>query len=101
MAVTGARVVLLTPLPAQPELEELVRDDRAPRRDFVELARTLGAEVVDTARVAADSDPVVRLMRSRLGPAGGQVIWAYRHRRECVVCYSDAERVGIPLALLF
>jgi glycosyltransferase involved in cell wall biosynthesis len=95
------RIVLLTPLPAEPELEAHVRDDRAPRRDFVELARTLGAEVVDAGRVEADTDPVVRLARHRVGPAWAQVIWAYRHRRDYDVCYSDAERVGIPLAALF
>jgi glycosyltransferase involved in cell wall biosynthesis len=101
MAGTGARIVLLTPLPAQPELEADVRDDRAPRRDFVDLARAIGAEVVDAGRVEADADPVVRRAGHRVGPAWAQVIWAYRHRREYDVCYSDAERVGIPLAALF
>jgi glycosyltransferase involved in cell wall biosynthesis len=97
----GARIVLLTPLPAQPELDHLVRHDQAPRRDFAELAETLGAHVVDAGWVAADPDRVVRLTQARLGAAGAQVMWAYRHRHEYDVCYSDAERVGIPLAAMF
>jgi glycosyltransferase involved in cell wall biosynthesis len=100
-ATSPWRIVLLTPLPPQLGLERLVRHDQAPRRDFVELARTLGAEIVDDGSIAADTDRAVQFARHRLGPAGAQVIWAYRHRHEYDVCFSDAERVGIPLAALF
>ena len=51
--------------------------------------------------IQTDRDPVVRVGAHRLAPAWAQVIWAYRHRHEYDVCYSDAERVGIPLAALF
>jgi glycosyltransferase involved in cell wall biosynthesis len=72
-----------------------------PRSDYVELARALDADVMDmqylAERAAAPSRALTR--RGRLVPA--QIIDAFLKQRRYEHIVARADRLGLPLALLF
>jgi glycosyltransferase involved in cell wall biosynthesis len=69
-----------------------------PRIDYFEIAQRVDAAIVDNATIGDHSDALDRLVRRWLGLAPAHALWAYRHRAQFDLFYSDAERVGLPLA---
>jgi glycosyltransferase involved in cell wall biosynthesis len=67
----------------------------------VELARTLGADVLDDRFMVERASTLARAVGRGLGLPAGQVAEAFlrRKRYEAIVAWAD--RLGLPLALLF
>lgn len=91
-------------VPGHPSVSELERAAAAgerPRRDYVELARTLEADVVDADYMATRATRVARIVAKLIGTEAAQVaeIYLLRRRYEHIVVFGD--RSGFPLALLF
>ena len=95
------RAVLLTVSGSIPhDLDREVADGRRPRADYRVIAEVTGADVVDV-EAARRASGVLGAVLHRLGGPGALLAWfAFRHRRNYDVLFTDGEQVGIPLALL-
>jgi glycosyltransferase involved in cell wall biosynthesis len=71
---------------------------RSPRKDFVELARAVDADVLDLDEVAARAR--WRLVQRLAGSAVALCATAFSRRARYDRIYCDGEHIGIPLALL-
>lgn len=75
-----------------------VAEGRWPRKDFLELARALDADVLDLA--ALDASPAARAARRVAGPAVAQALLAFARRGRYDRIFTDGEHIGLPLAAL-
>jgi glycosyltransferase involved in cell wall biosynthesis len=96
--------ILVTTFPESPPVSELERRaalGERPRKDYVELARALDADVVDYHYMMERSTPLARLVAWRAGLPAGQIVEAFwrRDRYDCVLAWAD--RLGFPLAMLY
>jgi glycosyltransferase involved in cell wall biosynthesis len=96
-------LILVTTYPGQPSCADLEREAAAgerPRKDYVELARILGAEVVDDTYLAMKSTPLARLVGRVAGRPAAQVIEAFLRGGDYDHVFAWPERIGLPLALI-
>jgi glycosyltransferase involved in cell wall biosynthesis len=96
--------ILVTSWWGQPTCEELAslaQLDRRPRTDYVELARRVNAEVIDSHHLVHRATPVARAISRTLGIVHGQVAEVFLRRRRYGHVLAWADRLGLPLALLF
>jgi glycosyltransferase involved in cell wall biosynthesis len=97
-AAPAQRVLLV--ITAQPDaaLPDQIARGEQPRRDYFELRRALGADLLLPADVAADR--VARLLARAAGVRVALAWLACRRRGAYDAIYTDGEGVGLPLALL-
>jgi glycosyltransferase involved in cell wall biosynthesis len=97
----GGRRVLLTVSGTVPtDVHEQVERGSRPRPDYVALAGTLGADVLDHARAREEGGASGRLVERLAGPHA-LLAWAsFRRRRDYTTIFSDGEQVGLPFAIL-
>src|SRR4051812_35538293 len=69
-----------------------------PRKDFLELAAALSADVIDLATV--ERQWTWRVLRRVAGTAAAQAWIAFTLRKRYDAIFTDGEHIGIPLALL-
>lgn len=100
----GRSVILLRAYPGQltcSELERLAANGERPRKDYVELARALDADVIDWDYMRTRAMPLARAISARAGFPSGQIVEVFlrqgRYQRIC----AWGELYGLPLALLF
>jgi len=96
--------IVVTSWPGQPgcgELERLAAADEGARNHYVELARTLQADVIDSHFMAERSTWQARLVMRRAGMVAGQVAEAALTQRRYQHIVAWADRIGLPLAFLF
>src|SRR3954470_17894489 len=94
------RVLITVSGMVDPDVERKVADGQVPRRDYLELARRLDADVVDLVEGRRRAGRLGRLVE-RVGGAGALLAWvAFRERSHYDAVFSDGEQVGLPLALL-
>jgi len=97
-------LILVSSYRGQPSCSELTRLAAAgqrPRKDYVEVARLLNADVVDSTYIEDNALPVARALAGTVGYPAGQVAEAaLRATRYDHIC-AWSERTGLPLALLF
>ena len=75
--------------------------DVRPRKDYVELARRLDADVLDSHYMAEQASLLARLVARRAGMPAGQIVEAFARRRRYTHLCAWADRLGIPVAALF
>lgn len=100
----AARVAIIAhTYPGQAGVAEVARQVAAgerPRRDYMEVARFLAADVVDSEFLMSRAAALSRIVARRAGLPAGQVCEAFllgkRYQTICVW----ADRIGLPLALL-
>jgi len=97
----GRSLIVVTSRPGLPEpaeLERLAVKGELPRKDYVELARALDADILDANHMELRASPPARAIEHLWGLAAGQIAEAlfrggrYRH----VIAWAD--RFGLPLA---
>lgn len=96
--------ILVTSYPGQPGVAELRRlgdGGEQPRKDYVELARVLDADVIDNEYMERRAHALARLVARRTRLHYGQVVEAFLRRRRYRTIVAWADRLGLPLALLF
>ncbi len=101
--VSPARTAIVIPR-SEPPLEDLERDARAgarPRRDYVLLARKLGADVVDSHWLAARGTRAARAVSSRRGIPEALAVEAFLRRRQFDRLLVWSDRLGLMLAMVF
>ncbi len=83
------------------ELEHQASAGERPRKDYVELARTLDADIIDGQHMAERAAPIARLVARRAQFRAGQIAESLlrRGRYRHIVAWGD--QLGLSLALLF
>jgi len=103
-APNGRSAVIVPGYPGQPSGAELARQaalGARPRRDYVEVARALDADIIDPSYMAEQASPVGRVLAHRVSILAGELYEAYvaRNRFEHICAWAD--RAGLPLALMY
>jgi len=101
---TGPRTLLLvTSHPGQPSCAELAREAAAgerPRKDYVELARLIGADVVDEEYMIERATWLARSTARHASRPAGQALEAFLRGRHYDRICAWSDRIGLPLAFL-
>jgi glycosyltransferase involved in cell wall biosynthesis len=97
----SSRRVLLTVSGVIPrDLHDRMARDECPRPDYVALAESMDADLLDVDVVLRRAGIVGRVLLWLSGP-GPLLAWAcFRRRRRYDVVVTDGEHVGLPFALL-
>jgi hypothetical protein len=101
--MTRPYALVVTTHDRQPSVAEHVRRaeaGEAPRRDYVELARALDAEVMDLTYLEQRAAPSTQRLARGGGRAAAQIAEAYRRRNDFERVCLWADKLGLPLALL-
>jgi glycosyltransferase involved in cell wall biosynthesis len=96
--VKDGRTLLVISAQPQPDLADQIAAGAQPRRDYFELQRALGADLLLPGDVRAD--PAGRMMMRAAGSGAGLAWLAFRRRGDYAAIYTDGEGVGLPLAAL-
>jgi glycosyltransferase involved in cell wall biosynthesis len=104
MSADTRSAILVTTHPGDPSCAEYARLavlDQRPRKDYVELARRLDADVLDCRYMTTRASPLARLVARRAGMPAGQIVEAFVRRNRYAHLCAWADRLGLPLAALF
>jgi glycosyltransferase involved in cell wall biosynthesis len=83
-----------------PDIEGQIARGERPLADYVAMAHTFGADLIDYNRARHQGGAFGRLLE-RVGGPNLLLAWiCFRQRRRYRVLFSDGEQVGIPLALM-
>lgn len=93
------RTLLVISAEVKPAIQQEIAAGRYPRKDYFELANALQADILDWQ--AIDGSAISRLLARAAGKSVAHAWLAFRQRRSYQAIYTDSERVGIPLAILF
>jgi len=95
--------LLVSTEPSSAGVEEMLHRAAAgewPRKDWLEVALRLDAEVIDVHHLRTRAAPLARWVARVAGLAAGQVCEAFLRRRRYAHVLVWADRLGLPLALL-
>lgn len=79
--------------------ERIARGER-PRADYLELARGLGADLLDYPAARKVAGPIGRLLERMGGPDLVLAYACFKLRRRYKAIFTDGEQIGLPLAAL-
>ncbi len=83
-----------------PTTADAISRGRRPRADYLEMARGIGADLLDYAQARVEGGLVGRLL-AVIGGQNALLAWVcWRRRAQYRVIFTDGEQVGIPLAML-
>ena len=83
-----------------PEVEEKIARGERPEADYVAMARTFGADLLDYAAARRRTGWLGKLLE-KIGGANLMLAWVcFILRRRYRVIFTDGEQVGLPLAAL-
>ena len=96
----GRSLILLTVSGSIPaDLEAEVAAGRRPRPDYVELARGLGADLIDREAARRTTGLIGRLLEAVVGADGLLAVVCFLRCGAYRLVISDGEQIGLPLAL--
>jgi glycosyltransferase involved in cell wall biosynthesis len=96
----SGRVLLTISGTIPSDVDDQVQGGRRPRPDYVEMARCMGADLLDVPEARRRAGRFGRLVE-RVGGVGALLGWVcYRQRRRYDAVFTDGEQVGLPLAAL-
>jgi glycosyltransferase involved in cell wall biosynthesis len=104
MPVAARSLIMVPAWKGQRTTAELDREAAAglrPRTDYVELAKAIDADVMDMRYLTECATAASRLVGRVAGPVLAQVAEAFARQRRYGHIVARADRLGLPLALLF
>lgn len=94
------RVLLTVSGNISEDIEEQIAQKKRPNADYMAMARTFEADLLDYAETRQQSSWFGRVLE-RIGGPNLLMAWScFRKRHEYEVIFTDGEQIGIPLALL-
>ncbi|MEJ2750933.1 MAG: glycosyl transferase family 1, partial [Anaerolineae bacterium] len=82
-----------------PDIEDQIARGERPETDYMAMARTFGADLIDYEAARRQTGGLGKLLQ-KIGGPNLVLAWAcYRQRKQYRVIFTDGEQVGIPLAL--
>jgi glycosyltransferase involved in cell wall biosynthesis len=103
-APNGRSAIIVPGYPGQPSGAELARQaalGARPRKDYVELASVLDADIIDASYMREQASPIGRALAKRAGLLAGELYEAFAARNRLSKICAYADRVGLPLALMY
>lgn len=103
-STSATTAILVTSHPGQPspgEIQQQAVAGERPRKDYVEFARLVDGDIIDTSYMADRATPAAQFVARLLGLPAGQVLEAFFRRKRYQHIVAWADRLGLPLALLF
>ena len=100
----GRSAIIVPGFPGQPSGAELQRQaalGNRPRKDYVEVASALDADIIDPAYMAGEASAVGRALAKRAGVLAGELYEACVARNRFKYICAWADRAGLPLALMY
>jgi glycosyltransferase involved in cell wall biosynthesis len=97
---SSGRTLILFPKLAEAQREERIAAGEEPRREYLELARRIQADILDYGSVATTRLRSVRWARRLGGPRIALALLGFVHRNEYEQIYATGEDVAIPLVPL-
>jgi glycosyltransferase involved in cell wall biosynthesis len=94
-----ARTFLVVSASPDAQMQRRIAEGRSPRKDYLELSRVTGGEII--YRESVSRRPLSRIVARLFGVPAGQAMLAFLCRRDYDAIFTDAENIGLPLALLF
>jgi len=95
-----ANVLLTVSGTIAPDVERQITSGKRPRADYLELARSFGADLIDYPRARQLTGRIGRWLE-RIGGANLVLAWAcFCQRANYRVIVTDGEQIGLPFALL-
>lgn len=95
-----AEVLLTVSGTIAPDVETQIADGKRPRADYLELARSFDADLLDYTRARQSAGRIGRWLE-RLGGPNLLLAWAcFQQQHKYRVIVTDGEQIGLPLALL-
>jgi glycosyltransferase involved in cell wall biosynthesis len=83
-----------------PDVEEQIARGERPTADYVAMARSFGADLIDYGAARAQSGAFGSVLE-KVGGSNLLLAWScFQRRRRYRVIFTDGEQVGIPLALM-
>ncbi len=95
------RSLLIIPSKILPNTSTLTANDLRPQADFYALQTRLNADILDMSALEGNSLPLLVSLLLRFSNCGALALLAYARRKDYDIMFSNAENIGIPLALLF
>jgi glycosyltransferase involved in cell wall biosynthesis len=95
-ALAGRTLILVPKLPAG-DRDERMDAGEEPRVEYLELAKRLGADLLDYRAVAVSESRIVRWLGRWFGPRVGLAFLGYMHCRDYEHVYATGEDLSIPL----
>src|SRR6187401_998094 len=100
MGFEPMRCVILAAGRFDEQLKADIGADREPRLDVFELARELGADVIDFKDVDASQNPAVRVAARVAGNSAAVALLGFSQRKRYDTFFTTGEDIGLPLAAL-
>lgn len=94
------RVVLTVSGNIPADIREQVAAGRRPKADYLELARSFDADLVDYAAARSIAGRTGALLEKLGGPNLVLAYACWKIRKSCRAIFTDGEQVGLPLAAL-
>jgi glycosyltransferase involved in cell wall biosynthesis len=95
------RVVLTVSGVIPTDIREQIASGKRPRADYLELARSLNADLLDYAAARTIAGRTGAVLEKLGGPNLVLAYACWKLRKRCQAIVTDGEQVGLPLAALF
>lgn len=92
------RVILTVSGMIAPEISEQIETGRRPKADYLELARSFGADLIDYAAARVIARRTGRVLEKLGGPNLVLAYACWKIRKSCEAIITDGEQIGLPLA---
>lgn len=96
----GKRLVLTVSGMMAADIGEQIASGRRPRADYLELARSFNADILDYAAARTIAGRTGALLEKLGGPNLVLAYACWKIRKDCQAIVTDGEQVGLPLAAL-
>jgi len=94
------RVVLTVSGVIAADIREQISSGKRPRADYLELARSFNADIIDYAAARTIAGRTGALLEKLGGPNLVLAYACWKIRKDCQAIVTDGEQVGLPLAAL-
>jgi glycosyltransferase involved in cell wall biosynthesis len=94
------RVVLTVSGVVAADIREQIASGKRPRADYLELAKSFNAELVDYTAARTIAGRVGKLLEKLAGPNLVLAYACWKIRKSCQAIVTDGEQIGLPLAAL-
>ena len=95
---TRKRVVLTVSGVIAPDISEQIASRRRPRADYLELAHSFDADLIDYAAARVIAGRTGRTLEKLGGPNLVLAFACWKIRKSCDAIVTDGEQIGLPLA---
>jgi glycosyltransferase involved in cell wall biosynthesis len=95
------KTLIIIPSAEAPQARSLAMADKAPMPDYCSLQDAMNADLLSASNLTEQPVPLHVRLAARASTGLALALLAYGMRKDYDIMFSNAENIGIPLALLF